>query len=125
MSDRPPGNDRRHFKRIHFDCDAFIEEPSGTSRAVHLLDISLNGALVSKPDGWTNPGDQPLRLRIVLSGEETEICMECSVAHEEKEVIGFRCLHIDIDSVAHLRRIVELNLGDPELLNRELTALAH
>jgi len=31
--------------------------------------------------------------------------------------------HIDLDSISHLRRLVELNLGDEALLERELAAL--
>jgi len=37
--------------------------------------------------------------------------------------IGFRWDRIDLDSFAQLKRLVELNLGDPDLLNRELSAL--
>jgi hypothetical protein len=33
------------------------------------------------------------------------------------------CHSIDIDSVTHLRRLVELNLGNADLLQRELSAL--
>ena len=36
---------------------------------------------------------------------------------------GFQCDHIDMDSLSHLKRLVELNLGEPELLDRELSAL--
>jgi hypothetical protein len=49
--------------------------------------------------------------------------MDVTVAHCESEHVGFHCDHIDIDSITHLRRLVELNLGDPELLERELSAL--
>lgn len=125
MSDHTPTDERRHFKRIHFDCLAFVDGPSGTSQEVNLQDISLNGVLVSKPEGWKAMAEAQYILRVDLSGEETEIRMECVVAHESDTAIGFRCLHIDIDSAGHLRRIVELNLGDPELLNRELSALIH
>jgi hypothetical protein len=37
--------------------------------------------------------------------------------------IGYRWEKIDLDSFSQLKRLVELNLGDPELLNRELSAL--
>ena len=32
--------------------------------------------------------------------------------------------HIDLESISHLRRLVELNLGDSSLLERELAALS-
>jgi hypothetical protein len=31
-----------------------------------------------------------------------------------------KCNFIDVDSISHLKRMVELNLGDASLLNREL-----
>jgi len=45
------------------------------------------------------------------------------VAHVEGGRVGLRRTHIDIESVTHLRRLVELNLGDPALLERELHEL--
>jgi hypothetical protein len=35
-----------------------------------------------------------------------------------------QCNAIDIDSVTHLRRLVELNLGNSEQLNKELSQLS-
>jgi hypothetical protein len=49
--------------------------------------------------------------------------MDVSVAHVEDQHIGFRCEHIDLDSITHLRRLVELNVGDTDILYRELSAL--
>ena len=49
--------------------------------------------------------------------------MKARVSHVEWRYAGLRCLAIDLDSVTHLRRFVELNLGNPELLERELSAL--
>jgi len=45
------------------------------------------------------------------------------VAHSEAGHIGLTCQHIDLDSAAHLRRLVELNLGDETQLRRKLQAL--
>jgi hypothetical protein len=49
--------------------------------------------------------------------------MKAVVAHIEKGSAGFRCDKIEAESAVHLRRLVELNLGDEELLHRELAAL--
>jgi hypothetical protein len=57
-----------------------------------------------------------------LSPEAT-IVMAVSVAHQGAGRIGLDCTHIDIESAQHLRRLVELNLGDDALLHRELAAL--
>lgn len=51
------------------------------------------------------------------------IRMDASAVHIDDGMINFICEHIDLDSITHLKRLVELNLGDPELLHRELSAL--
>jgi hypothetical protein len=35
------------------------------------------------------------------------------------------CRSIDLDTVTHLRRLIELQLGDPALLERDLAELTH
>jgi hypothetical protein len=49
--------------------------------------------------------------------------METRVTHIEGRYAGLDCHNIDLDSVTHLRRLVEFNLGSEELLERELSAL--
>ena len=50
--------------------------------------------------------------------------MDVTVAHLNGTCVGVRCDKIDIDSASHLRRLLELNLGDADLLSRELTELS-
>jgi hypothetical protein len=45
------------------------------------------------------------------------------VVHLQDRLAGLVCHGLDIDSATHLRRLVELNLGRPDLLERELSAL--
>ena len=49
--------------------------------------------------------------------------MGVTAAHVMPHRIGFEWQKIDLDSFAELKRLVELNLGDPAILNRELSAL--
>lgn len=49
--------------------------------------------------------------------------MEVVLTRTQPQSLGFVCRHIDLDSISHLRRLVELNLGDEQLLERELAAL--
>jgi hypothetical protein len=119
MSDQP--QEHRIFSRINFDAKTVISNPEQQWDTT-LLDISLKGALLEKPAGWDAPLGAEFTLNIALSADAI-ICMEASVAHIENDHIGFHCHHIDLDSITHLRRIVELNTGNEELLNRELSAL--
>ncbi|BCO33231.1 hypothetical protein TspCOW1_33340 [Thiohalobacter sp. COW1] len=112
---------RRRFTRIPFDADARLSA-GDRQWPVELLDISLKGALIARPDDWDGRTEGPFRLELRL-GEDAVIAMDVSVAHQEEDRLGLRCEDIDLDSITHLRRLVELNLGNPDLLERELASL--
>jgi len=113
--------EKRLFSRINFDAVTTILG-NDLERETSLLDISLKGALVTRPDDWTHDVGAKFKLNIKLS-KDTIIEMDATVAHIENNHIGFHCEHIDLESITHLRRIVELNTGNEELLHRELSAL--
>jgi hypothetical protein len=118
-----PTNDRRQFWRAHFQSSVQLTV-NGRVAAAELCDISLNGALVEVSAEWSGRLNDPGQLQLHL-GADAIISMEASIAHIEGRHIGLRCEKIDLDSVTHLRRLVELNSGDPHLLDRELTTLLH
>ena len=109
----------RHFTRVPFDCEARLVSAQ-QSWPTQLIDISLKGALISKPEGWQGQRGDKFKLEIFLAGKDIEIGMEVSVSHVEDDCIGFSCDHLDIDSASHLHRLMELNLGDESLLEREI-----
>lgn len=114
--------EHRHFSRIHFQTRTRLSAGS-LEWDCELIDISLKGALIECPPGWSGQIGDPYTLEIQLGDDAETIRMQASLAHMEDGHAGFHCVHIDIDSITHLRRLLELNLGDAELLNRELAAL--
>ena len=90
--------------------------------AVDLHDVSLKGLLVKRPNGWNGDPNQPFEASIQLA-DDTRVRMEVVLTRTQSDLLGFVCRHIDLDSISHLRRLVELNLGDDSLLERELAAL--
>jgi hypothetical protein len=113
--------DRRRFKRIAFD--ARTELSQGPNRwSVQLLDLSLKGLLIQRPEPWQGDASQSFAADIHL-GNNADVRMEVQLAHDDHGQLGFVCVHIDLASIEHLRRLIELNLGDPEELERELGAL--
>jgi hypothetical protein len=113
---------RRRFHRILFDAPAMLRH-NGHHHSTTLIDVSLKGALARRPEDWAAaPGDS-VELEIYLGDGEPHITMQGAVTHTEEGHIGIRCDQIDIDSISHLRRLAELNLGDAELVERELEAL--
>jgi PilZ domain len=114
---------RRKFQRILFDADTKIEGAPGSATA-KLIDISLNGALIQNQGDWPCAIGDDASISIQLDkDEEFIIRMQTKVTHIEQDQIGMHCEHIDMDSITHLRRLLELNLGDSSLLERELAAL--
>jgi len=51
------------------------------------------------------------------------IHMQGTVAYIESDRVGVTCQQFDHDSAAHMRRLVELNIGDETQLHRKLQAL--
>lgn len=119
--ERDMQEEQRRFTRIPFDADAVLSG-AGREWRCELIDLSLKGALIREPDGWTGAAGEHYRLMLTLD-EATRIQMDVSVAHRENGHVGLSCRDIDLDSITHLRRLVELNLGDASLLERELMAL--
>lgn len=121
--------EKRHFTRIQFDAIATIQSGQEVWDT-KVIDISMKGALIEKPDlddadREAFEIDQPIELNLTLSDNTTHIIMQGRIAHVDQHSLGCVCEHIDVDSVSHLRRIVELNTGSQDLLERELDALSH
>lgn len=114
--------DKRRFSRIPFDATVLLSK-DGQEWRTGMLDISLNGLLVKAPPGWDAVTGQHFSAEILFSEAGPVIAAEVTVAHQQEGRVGLQVRNIDVDSVAHLRRLVELNLGDEALLNRELELL--
>lgn len=115
-------SDHRRFSRIPFVARARLHG-RGLDWQSELIDISLKGALVTQPPGATLRIGEPLRLDLSVDDGAVTIGMDTEVAHCGGGRVGLHCRYIDLQSATHLRRLVELNLGDPARLDRELHAL--
>lgn len=114
---------RRKFSRIAFQAEASLFLPDGEC-VVEVLDISLKGALIHpNANMYVKIGTQGT-LKIRLDHVGTSIRMDVTVVHHMANYYGLACREIDLDSVTHLRRLVELNLGDEALAEREFALLS-
>jgi len=111
----------RHFSRIPFDVAYRISESD--KHAVftgHVIDLSLKGALIERPENLSLQIGEVLLLDLLLGADDVHIQMQVRVAHLHEKTVGVVCEHLDLDSMTHLRRVIELNLGSHQLLEREL-----
>ncbi|MEN9377513.1 MAG: hypothetical protein RL710_2670 [Pseudomonadota bacterium] len=116
-----PG-DRRQFLRSAFHAPVKITA-NGRSHVTNLLDVSLKGALVKQVDDWMVHAGQKCLFHLELA-PGVVVTMATTVAHVEGAFIGLHCDSIDLESITHLRNMVELNADDPSLLERDLATLA-
>ncbi|MBF0454628.1 MAG: PilZ domain-containing protein [Magnetococcales bacterium] len=118
MNDNTNANpqDRRHFSRVEFSHDVELTTGKGGRIAGAFTDISLRGMLFQADklpkkgthiSGTLNLGDVSLN----IAGEV--------VASHPNRGAAIRFQDLDIDTFAHLRRLVSLNLGDSETIDRE------
>lgn len=122
MENTEPFQNKRRFSRIEFDSGVHLVNAEGSWKS-RLVDISLKGMLITLPRNWQSSVGNRYLAELFLGDRETVIRMEVIVTHISDKHAGFRCEYIDLDSISHLRRLVELNIGDTTVLNRELSEL--
>ena len=122
MNENDKQDERRQFSRILFNAECTLHQ-NDMEWPTEVLDVSLKGLLVQKPDHITIDAEQSCEATIKLAGSENVIIMSLDFSHQDEHTLGFRCKYIDIDSMTHLKRLVELNLGSEEMLLRELEFL--
>ncbi len=121
-------SDRRRFHRFPFEAQALLRIGSHARVPCVLLDISLNGALLEVPnlgsvpiDG--NAGELGLAVRGEVNGTEVTMSMDVTVVRIQTERVACRFSEVDPQSFSSLKTLIEDNLGDASLLDRELTQL--
>jgi hypothetical protein len=122
MSAQPDGSDerRRHHR---FPIVAAVRIYSGEAMwNSRLIDVSLRGALVERPESWKGEPESLFRLDLRLEGGPG-IGMGVRLVRAGDSELAFACQKIDLDSFAQLKRLIELNLGNVAALNRELSQL--
>ncbi|MEO5352363.1 MAG: PilZ domain-containing protein [Magnetococcus sp. XQGC-1] len=114
--DTPASEERRLFSRVDFrHLMTFVGE-DGSEYAGAFDDISLKGLLF-----WSTPlPAKGEKLSGLLQLGDVEIRLAGTVIHSHQNrgaAVLFQSL--DVDSFSHLRRLVSLNMGDSETIDKE------
>lgn len=112
-------SEKRYFKRVNFQTEVQVS-CNENILAGELLDISLKGALIRIHGAGMLQVGQQSNIRIILSSSGISITAEADVVHQRGEDFGFTFFKIDAESIGHLRRLLELNLGSSKEVNSEL-----
>lgn len=118
--------ERRKYSRISLDLSGTLEsEVQRKTYHVHVRDVSLKGAFVELANYEADPhlfAGQKYVLVIQLEAT-IKIVMHMVCRHVIGKKLGLECESIDQASIAHLKRLVEMNIGRSDILNRELSVL--
>lgn len=119
--------ERRHFIRILYQAQAELQQGTRVWTA-EVRDLSLQGVLLTCPPDWApetdTQSDPTYRVRFNLHDSDITLTMDTRLIHHDSQYLRLQIHHFDIDSASHLRRLVELNIGNDALLKRELEHLA-
>jgi hypothetical protein len=115
--------ERRRFSRIIYRAPALMSQGS-VRVATTIQDLSLHGILLLAIDTPELNLQQPVNIEFPLPESDITIALVAQIISISGDVIRVKILNINIESIIHLRRLVELNVGDDELLHRELSLLS-
>lgn len=113
--------DERRFRRVPFATD--VQLRTGQQRQhCHLLDIALKGALVECDEPLSLAIGTRIHLTMALPDSKIVLGFDAELIHREGTHLGLKFLHEDLQTLTHLRTLLELNTGDPEGIRSELLA---
>jgi len=115
--------EKRLFQRIRFAVTTEVEI-NGIRHETKLVDISFKGALLEFPHEEILDTGLPCHLIVHLDMSDVTLSFTGVIAHCNDNLTGIKFITIDIDSMIHLRSLLELNSGDPELVRSELNAFS-
>ena len=112
--------ERRNFQRVPFATEAEINCNEKKFNG-DLLDISLQGALIH--GHGTIPLEKGNICELLIHLVDSEITMQFDVdlVHREENKLGFKFIGKDTETMIHLRRLLELNIGSSEAIDKEIS----
>ncbi|HDS15355.1 MAG TPA: PilZ domain-containing protein [Proteobacteria bacterium] len=111
--------ENRNFSRIKFKAHTKLEI-GPHSYGGELLDISLKGALISSSARLPINLEDDVSIRVFLPSSDISLVFNARLVHLEQNRYGFKFTGYNAESMTHLRRLLEFNLGDQDQVVREL-----
>lgn len=115
--------ERRRFSRIVYRTQTTLTQGMNAIDA-SICDLSLHGLLVSSDQSATLDVSEQVNVEFSLPGSDVTIQLVGNIVGVNNNMIRLKIDHIDIESIGHLKRLIELNVGDDELLHRDIEHLS-
>ncbi len=111
----------RRFRRIPFEAEVTLTVDQDVWSG-ELLDVAMKGAMVGTDTPLPLTLGSKCSLRISLSGSPISLDFQAELIHREDSRYGFKFISEDLETLTHLRKLIELNTGDAEATRSELSA---
>jgi len=111
----------RHFRRIPFEAEVTLKVGEETCTG-QLFDVALKGAMVGTETPLPFGLGAECGLCIVLPGSPISLTFQAELVHQEELCYGFKFISENLETLTHLRKLIELNTGDAEATRSELSA---
>ena len=111
----------RRFRRVPFTAKVSltVDRDHWTGE---LHDLAMKGALVETMVPLPIPTGTICQLGIALPGTAISLDFDAELVHVEGLLYGFKFIGEDLETLTHLRKLIELNTGDAEMTRSELSA---
>lgn len=113
--------ERRKFSRVVLDWPVEIHHQDKSWPAL-LVDLSFRGVLLNC-ENMSLDQDAKVHLHIHIPQSLLDLDLVAHVVRSCGPIYALRLDAMGIDSMSEVRRVIELNLGDDSLLQREMEQL--
>ena len=110
----------RRFRRIPFEAEVTLTVDQDVWSG-ELLDVAMKGAMVGTDTPLPLLLGSKCSLCISLSGSPISLDFQAEMIHSEDNHYGFKFISEDLETLTHLRKLIELNTGDAEATRSELS----
>ena len=114
--------ERRQFSWVVYQVPTEISQEQINESGL-VQDLSLHGLLIQCDELQRFSQDSPVHVSFKLAKSDINIQLEATIVSTINTSMRLRIEHLDIDSISHLKSLVELNVGDDEQLSREIEHL--
>lgn len=111
-------NEQRFFRRIPFHTEALIQL-ADASYQCELIDLALQGALFKHDQDLPLAIGNQCLLTIALPSSDLTMEFTGELIHQRGNFYGFIFVSEDANTMGHLRRLLELNFGNGDDVDRE------
>lgn len=114
-------DEQRKFTRIPFSTKVGLTVGDQTIVANQLRNVSLGGAFVVTCEALPPGTTCQLDIELIGPASLLVIRIEGEVLRCDPDGMALKFTRIDLDSLIHLRHLIRICSGDPELIDLEFT----